>query len=147
MGLPEAKTGVILLKIKFFYSKTGLRFALAGHISEKVFYSNSYTGKFHMSWNVIMMAQKWVEMIKKFLFVSNYPKLLVKYVKYDEKRLPQGQNWPKQVLFSCGKLCFCAPWPWRWPSNGNLPWKPHLSQWKFLKLSVKFFFWAEKTIS
>ena len=48
-GLPEAKTGVILLKIKFFYPKTGLRFALAGHISEKVFYSNSYTGNFHMS--------------------------------------------------------------------------------------------------
>ena len=56
-----------------------------------------------MSWNMIMMAQKWVEMkhfiIKFFLFVSNFPKLLVKYVKYDEKRLPQGQNWPKQVLF------------------------------------------------
>ena len=47
--LSEAKTGVILLKIEIFYPKTGLRFALAGHISEKVFYSNSYTGKFHMS--------------------------------------------------------------------------------------------------
>ena len=48
-GLPEARTGVILLKIKIFYPKTCLRFALAGHISEKVFYSNSYTGNFHMS--------------------------------------------------------------------------------------------------
>ena len=47
-GLPEAKTGVILLKIKFFYPKTGLRFALAGHISENFSYSNSYTGKFQM---------------------------------------------------------------------------------------------------
>ena len=37
-GLPEARTGVILLKIKIFYPKTGLRFALAGHISEKVFF-------------------------------------------------------------------------------------------------------------
>ena len=53
-GLLEAETGVILLKIKIFYPKTGLRFALAGHISEKVFYSNSYTVKFRMSCNMII---------------------------------------------------------------------------------------------
>ena len=44
-GLPEAKIGVLLLKIENFYKKSGLRFALSCHLSENSFYSNSYTGK------------------------------------------------------------------------------------------------------
>ena len=44
-GLPEAKIGVLLLKIENFYFKSGLRFALSCHLSENIFYSNSYTGK------------------------------------------------------------------------------------------------------
>ena len=56
--LSEAKTGVIILKIEIFYNKTGLRFPLSCKVSETFFYTNSYTGKFHMSWNMIMMAQK-----------------------------------------------------------------------------------------
>ena len=52
-GLPEAKTRVILLKIEIFYYKSGLRFALSRKVSEKSFYSNSYTGNFQMRylWN------------------------------------------------------------------------------------------------
>ena len=44
-GLPEAKIGVLLLKIENLYLKSGLRFALSCHLSENSFYSNSYTGK------------------------------------------------------------------------------------------------------
>ena len=45
-GLQEAKKHVILLKIENFYKKSGLRFALSCHLSENIFNSNSYTGKF-----------------------------------------------------------------------------------------------------
>ena len=44
-GLWEAKTRVILLKIKIFYSKNKVKFALSHKNSEKSFYSNSYTRK------------------------------------------------------------------------------------------------------
>ena len=52
-GLPEAKIRVILLKIEIFYYKSGLRFALSRKVSEKSFYSNSYTGNFQTRylWN------------------------------------------------------------------------------------------------
>ena len=52
-GLPEAKIGVLLLKIENFYSKSGLRFPISCKISEKIFYSNSYTGNFQTRylWN------------------------------------------------------------------------------------------------
>ena len=43
--LPEAKICVLLLKIEIFLNKSGLRFALSCHLSENIFYSNSYTGK------------------------------------------------------------------------------------------------------
>ena len=46
-GLPKANTRIILLKIEIFYNKNGLRFALSYKISEKIFYSNSYTGKLY----------------------------------------------------------------------------------------------------
>ena len=46
-GLPKANTRIILLKIEIFYNKNGLRFALSYKISEKNFYSNSYTGKLY----------------------------------------------------------------------------------------------------
>ena len=44
-GLPEAKICVFILKIEFFLNKSGLRFALSCHLSENIFYSNSYTRK------------------------------------------------------------------------------------------------------
>ena len=44
-GLQEAKKHVLLLKTENFYIKTGLRFSISCKISEKFFYSNSYTGK------------------------------------------------------------------------------------------------------
>ena len=40
-----------------FYSKTGLRFALAGHISENFSYSNSYTGKFQTSGKSVLRGK------------------------------------------------------------------------------------------
>ena len=45
-GFQEAKKHVILLKIKNFYIKTGLKISFSCHLSEIIFYSNSYTGKF-----------------------------------------------------------------------------------------------------
>ena len=52
-GLPKARTCVNLLKIEIFYYKSGLRFAQSQKVSEKFFYSNSYTGNFQTRylWN------------------------------------------------------------------------------------------------
>ena len=93
-----------------------------------------------MSWNETFYN-------KNFFICFKFSQIVGEICQIRWKTAAARSKLTKTGTFSCGKLRFCAPWPWRWPSNGNLPWKPHLSQWKLLKLSVKFFFWAEKTIS